>query len=439
MILDQKKLADQREFLYSWKDSGARGSLVATTGYGKTTVGILAIQEMNQKHPDRVTHVVVPTLSLKRQWEGNICTWELRNVEVFVINTYIKENHFPHLLVLDEIHRYAAKSFSQVFTKCNYQFILGLTATMERQDGKHAMIALYAPVIRTISLKEAHTNGYVSDFIVFNLGINLSHKEMAAYQEIDRQFNNYFDLFDRDFTKAINALKNPSFREFIAKATNKTSSKVLVEAINFSRVLHRRKTFLEDVPAKLNAVRDIYTQFGIKMIVFAETTSFANRVVEAIGDVSFAYHSAVKNKKKMKEQLDIFRTGTMYRVISAVKAIEEGLDVPDLEMVILVSGNSTKRQYIQRMGRSLRVMPGKTATIINIYINETQDKSWLQRRQFSNETNIYWVNSIDQIRKFVNQIKDGNTVQEKSDKHPYDHSQHSGTDNNTFRNQCFRK
>lgn len=396
--LDKNKLSEQYAFITKWKQAKAIGTLEACTGYGKTTVGILAIREMNQNHPERVSHVVVPTLVLKNQWESTITEWKLQHVTVWVVNTYIKEVRYCNLLVLDEIHRYGSKTFREVFLRSRFNFILGLTATLERRDGMHSLIYHYAPVLKTITIEEAQKRGFVSDFRVYNLGVKLSDGEKQEYDEIQKRYDYYFQMFDNDFDLAMRALKDANFRMKYGNEKGVSSTEIRIWVSHFYRYLQMRKTLLNEASVKIQAVKQIYEDTGKKMIVFCETTAFADRIAEALGDDSFAYHNAIPDKKVMKQQLEDFKNGKgNHKAIVAVKAIEEGLDIPDLEMAVIASGNSTKRQYIQRMGRSLRVKPGKTAFIINIYVYGTQDENWLKNRQVNNEKHVAWVSSTTEI------------------------------------------
>jgi superfamily II DNA or RNA helicase len=430
--LNADKLTDQQSFLELWKNHSARGSLVATTGYGKTTVGILAIQEMNHNHPDRITHVIVPTLALRKQWEELLKLWNLTNTTVYVINSYVKKARFTHLLILDELHRYGCKTFSKVFTNTTYHFIMGLTATLERQDGNHNLIQKYAPVLRTINLQEARQHNYVSDFVIFNFGIELSDDERAEYENINQCFDYYFSKFDNNFNKAINALKSTGYRNSLSLSYGKTQREILSDAVNFTQIMHQRKSFLNELPSKLDTLISIYRHLNRKMIVFSETTHFADMVAEKIGAECFAFHTAITNKKAMRENLVMFKQSNHFKVLSAVKSLEEGLDIPELEAAILVSGNSTKRQYLQRIGRSLRVKPGKKAIIINIYVNETKDQNWLMARQFTNEQNLFWVSSINQIMEIINTGDDGTFVTDKSDRDNYSTINCSAANFNSF-------
>jgi superfamily II DNA or RNA helicase len=421
--LNPEKLKEQQAFFELWKSSGAKGTLVAVTGFGKTTVGLITIKDMNSRHPKRTTHVVVPTIELKNQWEKEIFEWSLSNVEVFVINTYITDSRRCNLLILDEIHRYGSFMFQNVFVVSKYNFILGLTATIERQDGNDQLITHYAPVLKRINLKHALEKNYISNFLVFNLGVKMSVFEKRKYKQVNHKFDYYFAQFNHDFDAAMLALRSKDFREQFAKQEGIEQDEVYVNAVNFVRNLGERKKLLYESDAKLAAVKEIIKAFDNKMIIFSETADFADRVVNISEGKAFAYHTKVSDKKQMKQRLKDFKNSEGFNIVSAVKAIEEGLDVEDLEMAVLVSGNSTKRQYIQRIGRSLRSQPGKVAVIINIYIHGTQDENWLKRRQFSNNFNIFWVNDISQIRGLVSEYSNGDIKKLQSDLHKYKHAE----------------
>lgn len=103
-----KKLEMQQSALSSWKSNAANGIIICPPATGKTYISILAIQKMNTTRPDYITHVVVPTAKLKEDWVGNKLTkghieiHGLKNVQVFIVNTYSKTSHNCDLLVIDE-------------------------------------------------------------------------------------------------------------------------------------------------------------------------------------------------------------------------------------------------------------------------------------------------------------------------------------------------
>lgn len=432
MAIDYRKLSDQLEFLKKWKARGRKGSLVAVTGFGKTTVGTLAIQDLNQLLPGHTCNVIVPTIALKKQWDQVLQKWELKNAEAFVINSYLKTKRTTDLLILDEIHRYGSRTFAEIFNNTNYQFILGLTATLERQDGNHSLLSFYAPVLRTIGLNEALSRQYVSDFSVFNLAVELDSDERKSYDEISLRFEGLFTIFGNNFHTAMACLKSRSFREQYSQRIGKSGIEVLHHAIGLVKVIQDRKTLLNESCAKLRAVKDIFLRLSYRMIIFSETTEFADRIADALGSGCFPYHTA-SDKKLMNQRLQQFKDGAGGKAVSAVKSLDEGIDIPDLEMAVLVGGNSTRRQYIQRIGRSLRVRPNKQAIIINLYVNGTKDEKWLRARQFANEINVSWVSDVSQIEDQLAQNKDTLFEEKEPDIQTYESFSPKDNDFEAFR------
>lgn len=149
----------QEEGRLKWIRSKCKGTLEYGTGVGKTFTAIKCIKSVLKKYPGFRILVVVPTDLLKEQWIIQLTKHGIfMSAEVVVINTVVKHNWNCDILVIDEIHRAAADTFSLVFEKVNYKLILGLTATLERLDGRHTLIEKYCPIIDTISIEEAMQN-----------------------------------------------------------------------------------------------------------------------------------------------------------------------------------------------------------------------------------------------------------------------------------------
>ena len=140
----------QEESLQAWLHNKGRGCVEGCTGYGKTRIGINAIERVMTRYPNLSVIVVVPTDVLKNQWATLLDQRGLSlNCRVMIINTASKKLEQCDLLILDEVHKFAADQFSQVFKTVKYKLILGLTATIERLDGKHELIKKYCPVVDT--------------------------------------------------------------------------------------------------------------------------------------------------------------------------------------------------------------------------------------------------------------------------------------------------
>jgi superfamily II DNA or RNA helicase len=96
-----------------------------------------AIKLLLKRNPDAFVLISVPTEVLKEQWLENIIHEDLLlNCKVEIINTIITHKYDVDLLIIDEIHGTASECFRQIFNAVTYKLILGLTATLERLDGK---------------------------------------------------------------------------------------------------------------------------------------------------------------------------------------------------------------------------------------------------------------------------------------------------------------
>ena len=103
------------------------------------------------------------------------------------------------------------------------------------------------------------------------------------------------------------------------------------------------------------------------------------------------YHSKIKKKERDK-MLDAFASGKL-NVLLTVKALDEGVNVVGANIAIILSGNSTKRQIIQRVGRVLRKKEGKVAKLYYVYAIDTKDKDYVLKniKHLKNSAeNISW-------------------------------------------------
>ena len=391
-MIDEKRLARQKQLLRSWAGQGCAGTLEACTGFGKTYTALLAIKALNEQQPGESTLVVVPTIHLKKQWEDQ--TQDYDNVTVLVVNTAVKTKHHVNLLILDEIHNYATSTFGTIFEQVTYKKLLGLTATITRKDGNDYILRQRAPIFGKVTLEEALREGYVSPFRVINVPVMLNDTDRDMYKELSNNFTYYFSKFGHDFGQAMNCLKDRTACENFARRTTADADQVRIWAINFNRNLAARKKMLYNNSSKLYAAERIIKELNMKTITFSESVDFANALSRTMPGVGVPYSSKM-TKTKRKKALDLFNSGAA-RVINTARALDEGFDVPGVELAIISSGSSSPRQDVQRTGRAIRFVEGKVGYVINLYMPDTQDEKWLRSRQ-KNSTNIEWMQSVDQV------------------------------------------
>lgn len=469
MIIDEKKLKRQEGQVQKWIVEGkCSATLQAVTGFGKTYVAILAIQRLHRKYPDVQVDVVVPKLDLHLDWtnekNGHIKKHQLKNVNVFVVNTYCKFGRRNiGLLVIDEIHNVASEEFYKTFQVAGCKklaertkddpFILGLTATLERLDGKHKLLEEYAPIFDTVTMEEARREGYISNYKIYNLGLELTKEDREEYNRWHNIFNNSFGKFNHNFalamacSKAKDTISQVEIGQtkqgfMLASKTTKdwiyywalqqewdgdkdsfwSPSSIAKYAQQFVTSMRNRKSFIYRANVKVETTIAIIKRFPVKTMVFGEENNFADKIAELLGDVAKSYHTGVeggterveivskkglisyKDKRVSKAEvlrrtIESFKSPNGIRVIVTTRKLNEGFDYEGVKLGIMASYNSSKKDDTQRSGRTSRKDYkdlAKTAVIINLYIKDSQEEKWLMDKQ-RGKSGIQWINSIEEI------------------------------------------
>ena len=322
--------------------------------------------------------IIVPTETLQKQWCGHIDSNGLGlSCDVQIINTVIKHPAKYDLLVLDEAHRYAAETFVRLFEVVKYQFILGLTATFERLDGRDKILAQYFPVIDTIDINTCLANGWVSPYKEYLVLVNVD--DLEEYEKINREFISHFEFFGFSW-ELVNKLAGPMgwrnkllLRDSMCSDPNKKSEvlqNINYHAIRFWATMHEKKAFINNHPKKIEIVKKIIkARKDKKIITFANNIKMAEKIPNA------TVYSSRTSKKRSATAIEDFNSGKI-TLLSTVKKADEGLDVKGLSVAIIFGLDSSTTRACQRRGRSIRFEQGKTAEIFNIVLNRTQETKW---------------------------------------------------------------
>lgn len=371
----------QEEVISEWVLNAYRGIAVCATGFGKTHLGKLAIEKLNQPN----TIVVVPTLELKSQWELKLKQWKLVNTKVVVINTASTNQFECDLLILDECHRVPAKEFRKLFDTIKFKYLLGLTATLQRQDGEEKILSEY-PVICDISLDTCVENGWISPFVVYNLEVDFTPNERLQYKKAENSFK--YAALQCGFGSQ--AFKNA--QQWLKSGTTQQKG----FAGMYFNSMRKRKELILNSSNKPLVVKQIVDLFPDRTtIVFNETIESAEEINKLLGDESVVFHSKLKKSEK-EETLRLFKDRrNKKRVLSSVKALQEGVDYPHCSLGIIPNGTSVKRSGIQITGRIVRFVEGKRAIIVNLYIKDSQDFFWCRTR--TKEQNPIWIKKLEEI------------------------------------------
>lgn len=373
----------QEEARIKWVRNKCRGCWVFPTGTGKTYAAIKAIKSIVDKYPSIRFMIVVPTDNLKVQWEQYIDSNGLSlNGFVEIINSVVKREWNTDILCIDEIHLTPTNVFGKVFSCVKYKYILGLTATYYRLDGKETVLKQYCPIIDTISTKEALLNNWISTFKEYLVLLNVD--DIDTYKGYNKEFVKYFEFFNFDWNLVMSLLGKDGFknksklRDRMCPNGNEEQRKrifqqITVNSMGFMRALQKRKAFINNHPKKIEIARKI-----IEARPFSKIITFSNNIKMAesigIGEV----YTGKDSKKKARANLEEFNKTTV-GVINSVKKLVTGADIKGLSVAIMLGIDSSMTRAIQSRGRVIRFEEGKQAEIFNLIIADTVESEWLKK------------------------------------------------------------
>lgn len=380
----------QQEALNKLAKNGGHGIVSATTGAGKTKIGLANILKNHLGAKDRLV-VVVPTKVLMDQWYEEIvrlgkryhCKWTINkisgesshvlgiaHIDIAIVNS-LRNKILPYkIMILDEIHRYASDENRGILdpSLSSYERIIGLTATLNRDDGRHKELKVIVPLVYTYTIKEAKADGTVNDYEIIDKVIYLTHDEENMYKSLDASVKERMRFFGGNFQRAVDLVKAGQY-----PAAGRAGA--LLKAVS-----QRKKLLLNCGNRIYEAIKIIKTHLTDKVIVFSENISSVEEIRKRLrvdGIETCIYHS---KKKQRDAEIEKFNNGECNILLSA-KALDEGYNIKDANIAVMVSGSSSKRQAIQRLGRIIRKSEGKSKSIMyQLYVPGTVEEKWKVKR-----------------------------------------------------------
>lgn len=372
----------QQDVIRRWIANKGKGSFEGCTGIGKTRVGLMTIKALLKKYPQFRILVVVPTITLKNQWQEQIDEWGFSfNAEVQVINSVIKHNWTCDFLIIDEVHRVNSNDFSQVFQKVKYKLILGLTATFERLDGKHIIMQKYCPIIDKVTFAEALANDWVADYKEYIVLIDVDN--IQEYKNINKEWTEHYEFFQFDFNLAMSMVKpgvgwknKLIYRDSLYSGNDDSKKKEILKQINyhsvrFMQLMQQRKSFINNHPKKIELAKKIINaRPDKKIITFSNNINMAESI--GIGEV----YSGKTSKKRSATIIEDFNNSSD-GVLNTIKRADEGLDIKGLSVAIILGTDSSETKARQRRGRTVRKEGNKIAEVFYIVIKNTVEEKWV--------------------------------------------------------------
>jgi len=366
----------QNEALNNWCKALYRGVLVLPTAAGKTFIALKAIQQLKVQ-----TLIVVPTLDLIDQWKKRVK--ECLNLEAGVVgggentlrmvtvttydSAYIHAEQLGNkfrLIIFDEVHHLASTGYIQIAEMYTAPYRMGLTATYERTDQRHSLLSqLIGDPVYSVNVEEIA--GHLSPYTYEKISVELTPQEQQTYESQMKIFRSFLQQrritlrSAADFQKFVMTTgRDPRAREALL-ARNKAVKVAVNSEAKLTVLAQQLEAYRKEKILIFTLHNDLVYRISLRFLVPAIT------------------HQTTREERR--EILSNFGSGK-YPVVVTSQVLDEGVDVPDASVGLILGGTGSNREYVQRLGRLLRKKEDKTARLIEIISKETMEVGTSRRR-----------------------------------------------------------
>jgi len=369
----------QQDALDVWGEHSRRGVLELPTGAGKTVIAIAAIAAVSTP-----TLVVVPTIDLLEQWQrelegefdvpiGRLGGGEQRVEELTVAtydSAYLRAAELGDrfgLVVFDEVHHLGAAGYQDIARLLAAPERLGLTATFERSDGAHeTIVELVGPRAYEITVDEL-AGDHLAPYEIRRIEVELTPAERAEYDEAQGIFVEYVRQANISFSSGSDYL------QLVKRSGNDPRAREALLAKQRAREVMMNA---ENKHHKLGRILDRHSDDRI--IVFTAHTDLVYRLSERFLLPAITAETGAAERRDILER---FRDGTYSRIVAA-NVLDEGIDVPDANVGVVLSGSGSEREFTQRLGRILRPKANDgRAVLYELVSAETAEERVAERRR----------------------------------------------------------
>ncbi len=366
----------QTESIENWRKYERCGVIVLPTGAGKTHVATMAIEMCG-----RQTLVVVPTLDLMNQWydlllstfnaEIGLIGGGFYEIGAITVTTYASAfrhqerlgNQFG-LVIFDEAHHLPGEGYKYAAEFAIAPFRLGLTATPERADGDES--ELQRLIGKTVYRLEAQqiAGEYLADYTLERVEVDLTESERRIYQQEREIYTN--------FRRKMKLPYGPEgWRLFLIQSARSEDGRRAMKAYR------NYKKIALGTEAKLDVLRDLLIRHRhAKTLIFTAENEMVYRISHDYLVPAITHETNVKERKFW---LDAFNNGDVLALATS-KVLNEGVNIPDASVAIILSGSGSSREHIQRLGRILRKKDEKQAVLYEVVTRNTTEEYTSQKR-----------------------------------------------------------
>ena len=355
------------------------GVLELPTGSGKTVIALKAIERLAVP-----TLVVVPTIDLLEQWQRELereCNMPIgrfgggeQRLEPITVSTYdsayLKADSVGDrfgLVVFDEVHHLGGEGYREIARLLAAPARLGLTATFERADGAHEVIEdIVGPLVHRVDV-DALAGEHLADYDIKRLEVSLTPDERKEYERAQDVFTSYLARSGLDMQSGAD------YQELVKRSgTDPEAREALLARQRAREIMFGSAAKLEALAGILDEHRDE------RVIVFTAHNELAYDVSERFLMPTITHQTGATERREVLER---FREGTYSRVATS-NVLDEGVDVPDANVAVVLSGSGSEREFVQRLGRILRPnADGRRAILYEVIAGETSEERIANRRR----------------------------------------------------------
>ena len=277
------------------------------------------------------------------------------------------------LIIADECHGFGGKTLRQSLIH-DYQERLGLTATLERSDQavENTLLPYFGGVCYRYGFGPAITEGVCAEPRVAFVAVPLASEERIEYDAIETSL-----VQARQVLRAIPDMPQGSFSAFLIAVSHLAEHDAGPNgkaAVTYLEAFSRRR----EIVATSRTKYEVLSRFAplIKeaagSLLFTQTVKAANHVINRLDPLlNIEIITGETSRSERERILHELRDGAI-DAVAAPRVLDEGIDVPDANLGIVISASRTRRQMIQRMGRILRRKPlGSGARFVILFASDT--------------------------------------------------------------------
>lgn len=292
-------------------------------------------------------------------------------IDVYDIKVEDNHNFFANNVLVHNCHNYCTQRLIK-FVEYPFKYKIGLSATVERMDGNHwKMFEIFDYNIFKYSPHQALEEGVLNPFDFVNIGVIMDEEAYEEYTVLTQEINSI--------------LKSGGGFKRIMSLNTGLKFRML-------KVMNERKDLVNNYYRKFDVVRSVCKKhINDKVIVFNQFNKQTNKCYWHLLDVGIkgrVMHSGISQDKR-NENLTDFKNDK-FNILLASKILDEGYNLPSIDVGVIMAGDSTAKQTIQRMGRVLRKKV-KRSNLYQIYCKNTIEETYGASRAklFKELCNVY--------------------------------------------------